>query len=783
MTETTTEPPPQDAATAVPEAAGTAQAASERAVRVVVLVWSAAWLVLMAFFEGVEASLAPLLSTVMLAGLAIGWVVVVVARLPIGRAYVAVIAVTALVQATVTQPLGLWAQSSLIITWTNLAALSCGFLLPGRRGRLGVVAIAGGQLAILLTRSASEGTLHIAWHGIVAAAAYALADGMAAHVAAGAVRRQSQATDAAAEQLALERGRQAVRAAEAREAMRVSRVLHDTVLNTLGALRRGVDPGEVEAMRARCAHDLRELRHLRDARFDATGDTGVGAEALVRALAARAAVLSLDVEVADRITSSAPIPTEVADAVAGACAEALINVAKHSGVRTAELTLAWDGALLDVRVQDDGCGWTGELVADHGVARSILDRTADVGIDALVATAPGAGTTVSLTWRSAAEAVAAAARDAELREPADPAVAQVLATVALRAGGWITGLLAFLTVVFWGTTNSATAVVALVILGGVLALSWRIGVRRGEVPIPAAYALLLVVAAFLVTALPARTATTCNQLAEGWWGLDGAMVVLLSLVLLTRGWWWTVAGSAAMVLGALSLYAREVPIPEACAQIPAVNAALELSIVVAIWLFREALLRQWGRASDARARSERLRIEAEVREATEQARDARVFTVLAAVVPLLDTLAGGLADPADLGVRRQCATAETALRGLLTLGTTTDWLRDLLGDAVLDAYLQGSALEVMPMFGEARLPSESAATSLRGLLRLVVDELPPGAAATAALITGPEGATLTLVSDCEFEPLPDATTAGLQDAGLEVDHVRMGMQSLLEVRW
>ena len=183
------------------------------------------------------------------------------------------------------------------------------------------------------------------------------------------------------------------------------------------------------------------------------------------------------------------------------------------------------------------------------------------------------------------------------------------------------------------------------------------------------------------------------------------MVVLLSLVLLTRGWWWSAAGSLAMVLGAFSLYLREVPIPAECSELPAVDRRAR-----ALDRGRDGDLPRGaaaavgaGRATRA-SRAERLRIEAEVRKATERARDARVDAVLAATVPLLDTLAAGLADPADDGVRRQCAAAESALRSLLTLGPTHDALRDLLGEAVLDAYAQGSALEVMPSLRRGEPP-------------------------------------------------------------------------------
>jgi signal transduction histidine kinase len=785
MTGTSTDPAPPAAELGVPGDAavvGSASAATERALRIVALVWSAAWIPLLALVGDASLSKAPALTRAMIALLAVGWVLALLDRIRIAGTFVALVAGTAVVQALLTPPVGLWTGDGLLIVWTNLAAISCGLLVAGRRGRVAVAAIAGTQLLILVARAASEGTLHLAWSGLLAFAAYALADGMAAHVAASALRGQARRSDAAAAELADERGRRAVREALVQDGERVSRTLHDTVLNTLGALRRGIDPGDVEATRARCADDLVELKRLRDTRLEVTGDTGVRVEAVQRALIARAGLLSVEVTVRDRITSTTPLPTAVADAALGACAEALLNVAKHSGVRSAQVELAWDGERLDASVQDDGCGWTGAVLPGHGVAGSILGRARDAGIEALVATAPGAGTTVSLTWRAPAEPSvdAAAADDADV---SGTAAARVLAAVAVRAGGWLTGLLVFLTLVFWGDTDPRLALVALAILALVLLLAWQVGVRRGEVPLRAPLALLLVAAVFVVSALPGRDALTCDQLLEGWWGLDGAMVVMLSLVLLTRGWWWAAAGTAAMVLGALSLYLRDVPLPAECADIPAVNAALELSIVVAFVFFREALLRQWQRAAEGRARSDALRISAEVAQATAAARDARIHAVIDTTVPLLDTIARGQVDPTDVDVRRRSAVLESALRSLLALGPAHDPLSALVADAVSDAYLRGAVLEVLRPSGEVALPGEAAVEPLRALLREVVGGLRPEQVVTAALIRGPEGSSLTLVSDASLPPLPVALGRDLAAVGLLLDQAEVGEQSLVEVRW
>lgn len=777
-----------------PQAGGSALAATTRALRIVVLVWSAAWLALMGLSGGVGDSDAPVLSWAMLGALLVGWLVIVVARLPVTGVAVAALAVTALVQAGLSAPQDVWSQSSVVITWTNLAALTCGLVCTGVRGRIAIGAIAGGQLVVLSTVSLAEGSFGLAWRGILAAAAYALADGMAAHVAGAAVRAQARDTDAAADQLARERGLHAAREAETREVERVARVLHDTVLNTLGAVRRGVAPADVDALRARCAQDLVELRRMRDRSFDATGSTGVFPERIVRSLASRAEVLALALVVDARISSPEPLPTQVGDAVHGACSEALNNVARHSGVRRARFSLAWDGAQLDVSVADDGRGWSGEVADGHGVSRSILDRAEEAGVEALVATAPERGTTVSLSWRTSwhdhddvdPADVAATAAAARAEPASDPRVDRALARVAFGAGAWVSLALVMTTLLFGARIDLLASLVALAVVAAVLRLGWVVGVRRGDVPLSWPIAALLVVATFFVTALPARAAGTCEALTEGWWGPDGAVVVLLALVLLTRGWWWTLAGSAAMVLGAMSLYVRDQPFLSECETFPAVNAAIELTVVLAMVIFREALLRQWARASEARALADDLRIAVDVREATEHARDARLGVAIADAVPLLDTLALAIADPADPVVRRQCGHAEGTLRALLVLGPAHDPLRALIADAVLSAYAAGRTLHVMPGVAEVPPPPTGAVGPLRALVDAMVGADPlvgdDAVATTVSVVRTGSGGTLTLVRDGGAVALPPDTLRALRES-CTVEVSQIDDETLVEVAW
>ena len=321
MAHASVEARPQPGHHALPDAPGTAQAATERAMRIVVLVWSAAWIVLMAVFEGVDQQ--PRARAQL--GDAGGprdrlgrrgarpaarrhGVYVAVARrhrAGAGRAHPAARAVVAVERAASPGP--------------TSPPSRCGFLVAGTRGRLGVVAhrrdaAAHPHHARLVGRRR--------WHSrgtaIVAAAAYALADGMAAHVAASRCGAQARDTDAAAD-APRGRARRAGRArgGGARVRARLARAARHRAQHARRAAPRGRPRRDTTrsaraarttcASCATCATTLRRHRRHRRQRRRARA-----------ARSPRAAPCSRSsVDVRSRITTTTTIPTAVADAVAG----------------------------------------------------------------------------------------------------------------------------------------------------------------------------------------------------------------------------------------------------------------------------------------------------------------------------------------------------------------------------------------------------------------------------------------------------------------------------------
>ncbi|MEI2825536.1 MAG: ATP-binding protein [Dermatophilaceae bacterium] len=92
-------------------------------------------------------------------------------------------------------------------------------------------------------------------------------------------------------------------------------------------------------------------------------------------------------------------PSAVSAALAAAAREAVRNVARHSGQTEAWIVITRSDAALTVTVRDHGKGFAAdESSFGKGLHHSIVRRLTDIGGDAHVASAPGEGTTVTLTW-------------------------------------------------------------------------------------------------------------------------------------------------------------------------------------------------------------------------------------------------------------------------------------------------------------------------------------------------------------------------------------------------
>ncbi|WP_324278226.1 sensor histidine kinase [Blastococcus brunescens] len=113
---------------------------------------------------------------------------------------------------------------------------------------------------------------------------------------------------------------------------------------------------------------------------------------LAGALRQLAESLGLSVSFVDDGPLRLPAAVEVAAYLIGA--EALYNVARHSGVAAAEVSLTMDAGDLEIRVADDGCGVDGDRPVGVGL-QAMRERADELAGSLEVRSAAGRGTTVT----------------------------------------------------------------------------------------------------------------------------------------------------------------------------------------------------------------------------------------------------------------------------------------------------------------------------------------------------------------------------------------------------
>jgi signal transduction histidine kinase len=214
------------------------------------------------------------------------------------------------------------------------------------------------------------------------------AAGLIAVIRSGA--RQADASVA----VSLENERQ-IRAEEARRAdeREQHRQLHDTVLSTLTMVAAGAFAEPSPALTAQAARDLQVLQGLAGGPGGSMELTDLGPK-LERA-AASTADLAVRLELAP-----VALPSLVADQLVACVGEALRNVERHAGTDAAEVTVTGGEGWAVVQVTDSGRGFDPAATppSRRGIRESITGRMVAAGGRATIASRPGAGTTVTMSW-------------------------------------------------------------------------------------------------------------------------------------------------------------------------------------------------------------------------------------------------------------------------------------------------------------------------------------------------------------------------------------------------
>jgi signal transduction histidine kinase len=189
-----------------------------------------------------------------------------------------------------------------------------------------------------------------------------------------------------------------IRAEEARRAdeREQHRQLHDTVLSTLTMVAAGAFAEPSPALTAQAARDLSVLQGLAGAPAAAGGlapltELTPELERVATGTDALAVQLKL---------APVTLPSPVADHVVACVSEALRNVERHAGTGRAEVIVTGGAGWAVVEITDHGRGFDPAATppSRRGIRESITGRMLAAGGRAAIASRPGAGTTVTVSW-------------------------------------------------------------------------------------------------------------------------------------------------------------------------------------------------------------------------------------------------------------------------------------------------------------------------------------------------------------------------------------------------
>ena len=187
------------------------------------------------------------------------------------------------------------------------------------------------------------------------------------------------------------------------ERMQVDAIVHDSVLTTLLSAARSRTP-EAETLAATMAQNA--MGYLRNAAVTAPDDLArVRIVQLADRILATSNTFECTFALASYSTADGDVPGGVAEAIHSAAAQAMVNSVQHAGDSARRWwSFAGSGASVIVVIGDSGLGFDAARVSREriGVRVSIIERMANAGGVVTIASAPGSGAAVTITWPDAA---------------------------------------------------------------------------------------------------------------------------------------------------------------------------------------------------------------------------------------------------------------------------------------------------------------------------------------------------------------------------------------------
>lgn len=545
------------------------------------------------------------------------------------------------------------------------------------------------------------------------------------------------------------------------------RVLHDTVINTLGAIASGASRAR-GAVRERCRYDLRRVETLLRTGADHAAPMWLFGFGGPEGFDVRRVGLTGD----ELRRYEALLPEAVTRALQGCVLEAVTNAMKHSGADHVVVDVHRRDRDLVVEVVDRGAGFDGQLVPHRGLAESVFARAAEHGIRVGLVTAPGSGTRVVLRCE-----LSGATADAGPR-PTNHAYSSVRGV--RRRACWIWCLTIVAAGLLTETVNRSgdltLAHLMLVIVGALGAATWRLCRADRDLPPWFTLALALVAPAMCLLALAAVQFGADRAYLFQAPGVTPLFAVLLVMTRDRRPLLLALAGLPVVVGVVLATRAPDDP---AAAAMVAVLCAPIVALVVAWVVFWRQLGVIGARLADLWQQAVDARLERASVELSELARARWSAAGLQGSLALLRCIADGDLDPCDRRVQRRCGEQERYLRQITALTPDSALMSWWLALALAEA--QAKAVRLRVQAGSVDLHDVSAAEAFGHVVLACLDTARPGSELVVSLIEHEGSPRLFVVGGGPL--LAELPTAPRAVDRCEIRREDLGAQTLVEVLW
>lgn len=539
-----------------------------------------------------------------------------------------------------------------------------------------------------------------------------------------------------------------------------ARMLHDTAINTLGAIANGsADIAGHRYIQEQCRRDVTMLRALRNR------TARLIPEKLEELFHHPGFTIRRSGATDDEIAHcNQLIPASTVSAVVYVVREAVKNSAKHSGADHALIQVRTSTTRLTVDISDSGRGFDLRTHTDgHGIAESIIGRARDNGFHADVDSRPGVGTLVTVTvplnqtgTGSGHPEVAEGVKDT----PWMSRVHLYERSSELWAIG-VTAVSVILTAA--GGTNNHLALFPMIALMATACLVYHFvpGFRHHRFA-----GLVLAVTASIVFVLSATAVGFGSDGAFHWQALapTGPFVLFLAVTpgLLMRGiatvlWTLIVLGTALVGLS-YSMTA---------AQIVVMAGAVGIGFS-GLWTTLQHLLATFGReAVKSEQEAHEAWLQAEIEESTQKSNQRWMDAGLESAINLLDEIGQISRDPASQSTRRACAAEERYLRQLIHISPHLVNLSRVFPATLARARDLGVSFFLQ--LGDVDIRQEATAQSVATYIQGILGKLNPGDELRVSLFPVGDALQLTLVG--ESITSPDFPFAKVTNAQLGTTHL------------